>query len=243
MLNLDHKSTGNAEPRSQRRGTGTAQSKHRREQVTKTMRQPGSIVLISCYELGHQPLGLALPLGFLERAGFAPVALDIARDKLDEQLLARAEFVGISVPMHTAMRLGVRVAQRVRHINPRCHVCFYGLYSTLNADYLLDNYADSIVGGEYEAALVSLIEALAAGLPWQTVEGIEFRSVTVTAFKGQGSECLDKGHAVIYRGPFSQVHDDDRHYYPRGERIAVCERTFTMLIDRYPDDFIGISGD
>ena len=142
------------------------------------MHQPGSIVLISCYELGHQPLGLALPLGFLERAGFEPVALDIARDKLDEQLLARAEFVGISVPMHTAMRLGVRVAQRVRDINPRCHVCFYGLYSTLNADYLLDNYADSIVGGEYEAALVSLIEALAAGLPWQTVEGIVSRSST-----------------------------------------------------------------
>jgi len=142
------------------------------------MRQPGSIVLISCYELGHQPLGLALPLGFIERAGFTPVALDIARDKLDDQLLARAEFVGISVPMHTAMRLGFRVAERVRHINPRCHVCFYGLYSTLNADYLLDNHADSIVGGEYEAALVSLIEALAAGLPWQTVEGIVSRSST-----------------------------------------------------------------
>lgn len=176
MLDLDHESAGNAQPRRQRRGTETAPSARRSEQVTHTMRQPGSIVLISCYELGHQPLGLALPLGFLERAGFAPVALDIARDKLDEQLLARAEFVGISVPMHTAMRLGVRVAQRVRDINPRCHVCFYGLYSTLNADYLLDNYADSIVGGEYEAALVCLIEALVAGLPWQTVEGIVSRS-------------------------------------------------------------------
>jgi ubiquinone/menaquinone biosynthesis C-methylase UbiE len=77
--------------------------------------------------------------------------------------------------------------------------------------------------------------------PWQTIEGIEFRSVTVTAFKGQGSECLDMGHAVIYRGPFSRVHDDDGHYYPRGERIAVCERTFNMLIDRYPDDFIAIT--
>ncbi len=77
--------------------------------------------------------------------------------------------------------------------------------------------------------------------PWQSIEGIEFRSVTVTAFKGQGRECLDKGHAVIYRGPFSEVHDDDGHFYPRGERIAVCERTFSMLTDRYRDDFIGIS--
>ncbi|MCX7421717.1 MAG: hypothetical protein NT013_19520 [Planctomycetia bacterium] len=124
------------------------------------MRQPGSIVLISCYELGHQPLGLASPLGFLERTGFAPAALDIARCEFDERLVGGAEFVGISVLMHTALRLGVRVAQRVRDINPRCHVCFYGLYATLNADYLLDNDADSIVGGEYEAALASLIEAV-----------------------------------------------------------------------------------
>ncbi|MGR9108525.1 MAG: methyltransferase domain-containing protein [Gammaproteobacteria bacterium] len=77
--------------------------------------------------------------------------------------------------------------------------------------------------------------------PWQTVEGIEFRSVTVTAFKGQGRECLDRGHAVIYRGPFSKVYDDDGHYYPRGQRIAVCERTFKILIDRFPDHFIGVT--
>lgn len=143
------------------------------------MHQPGSIVLISCYELGHQPMGLASPLGFLERAGFAPAAMDIARGEFDERLVGGAEFVGISVPMHTALRLGVRVAERVRHINPRCHLCFYGLYATLNADYLLhNNYADSIVGGEYEAALVGLVEALAARLPWDTVEGIVSRSAT-----------------------------------------------------------------
>lgn len=77
--------------------------------------------------------------------------------------------------------------------------------------------------------------------PWQTVEGIEFRSVTITGFKGISSECLDLGHAVIYRGPFAKVHDDDGHYYPRGERIAVCERTYAMLLERYGEDFIGIS--
>lgn len=92
-----------------------------------------------------------------------------------------------------------------------------------------------------EAGFQGVCIAKWSDAPWQTIEGIEFRSVTVTAFKGQGSECLDKGHAVIYRGPFSEVRDDDGHYYPRGERIAVCERTFNMLIDRYPDHFIGIS--
>ena len=78
--------------------------------------------------------------------------------------------------------------------------------------------------------------------PWQVIEDIEFRSVTITAVKGSCTECIDKGHAVIYRGPYSYIRDDDNHEYPRGERIAVCERTFRLLTETscYKDDFIGI---
>ena len=77
---------------------------------------------------------------------------------------------------------------------------------------------------------------------WQIVEGIEFRSVTVTATKGKGSECIDKGHAVIYRGPYSYIKDDDGHGYFRGERMAVCERTFHFLTEGpHREDFIGIT--
>ena len=126
------------------------------------LRHPGSILLISCYELGHQPLGVALPLGFLRQSGFEPDALDISVDDFDEDKVARARFIGISVPMHTALRLGVRVAQRVREINPTCHVCFYGLYAALNSDYLLEHGGDSCIGGEYESPLVSLVESLAS---------------------------------------------------------------------------------
>ena len=78
--------------------------------------------------------------------------------------------------------------------------------------------------------------------PWQVIDGIEFRSVTLTAVKASGEPCVDKGHAVIYKGPFSQVHDDEDHYFPRGERIAVCERTYTLLTEGpYKDHFIGIA--
>jgi len=78
--------------------------------------------------------------------------------------------------------------------------------------------------------------------PWQVVEGIEFRSVTLTAVKGAGTACLDYGHAVIYRGPFSSVTDDEEHVYPRGERIAVCERTFKLITEGpYKESFIGIA--
>lgn len=124
------------------------------------LRSPGGILLISCYELGHQPLGVALPAGFLQRAGFSPDALDISVQGLDTEKVARAAFVGISVPMHTALRLGVRVAEQIRAINPNCHICFYGLYAALNSDYLLDHGADTCVGGEYEQPLVDLVEAI-----------------------------------------------------------------------------------
>lgn len=127
------------------------------------LRSPGSILIVSCYELGHQPLGAALPLAFLERAGFAPDALDIAVQNFDETKVAQARLVAISVPMHTALRLGVRVADRVRQINPAAAVCFYGLYASLNADYLLEHGGDYCIGGECETPLVALAEALDAG--------------------------------------------------------------------------------
>jgi radical SAM superfamily enzyme YgiQ (UPF0313 family) len=121
------------------------------------------ILLVSCYELGHQPAGLAVPLGFLRRAGLAAEAMDISVQGFDEARVARARFVGISVPMHTALRLGLRIAEQIRRVNADCHICFYGMYATLNADYLLDTVADSAIGGEVEEALVALVKAVAAG--------------------------------------------------------------------------------
>jgi len=65
--------------------------------------------------------------------------------------------------------------------------------------------------------------------PWRTIGGVEFRSVTVEAFKGKEGPCLDGHHAVIYRGPFSEVEDDDGHVLVRGVRTAVCEKTFRIF--------------
>lgn len=78
--------------------------------------------------------------------------------------------------------------------------------------------------------------------PWQIVEKIEFRSVTITAIKPEAEACVDRGHAVIYRGPYSEVYDDEGHVYPRGQRIATCERSFKLLTgNTYKDDFIGVT--
>lgn len=77
--------------------------------------------------------------------------------------------------------------------------------------------------------------------PWQTVQGIEFRSATVIAYKGKEGPCFEHNEAVIYRGPFVSVIDDLGHQYDRGERIAVCRKSFDILTSEpYADHFIAV---
>jgi radical SAM superfamily enzyme YgiQ (UPF0313 family) len=122
----------------------------------------GRVLLLSTYELGHQPLHLASPLAFLAAAGVEARAIDLAVEPLDEEAVRDADFIAIAVPMHTALRLGAEVGARCILINVRAHICYYGLYAPLNREYLLAHGADSIVGGEYEAALVELVRGGAA---------------------------------------------------------------------------------
>jgi radical SAM superfamily enzyme YgiQ (UPF0313 family) len=129
------------------------------------MREPGAILLVACYELGHQPLAVAWPAAFLEQRGYRPDVLDVSIEPFDGGKVSRARLVAISVPMHTALRLGVGIAQRVRKLNPGCHVCFYGLYATLNADWLLATCADSVLAGELEPELVDLAARVERGEP------------------------------------------------------------------------------
>ena len=78
--------------------------------------------------------------------------------------------------------------------------------------------------------------------PWQVVEGIEFRSVTITAMKPEQDIAQDKGHAVIYRGPYAEVYDDEGYAYFKGMRMAVSDKMYELLTsEAYTDDFIGIA--
>ncbi len=82
----------------------------------------------------------------------------------------------------------------------------------------------------FEAAGFHGVEVLKLdSKPWQSIEGIEFRSMTVSAYKGKIGPCYEHNQAVVYKGPFSAVHDDDGHRYPRGVRVAVCDKTFRLL--------------
>jgi radical SAM superfamily enzyme YgiQ (UPF0313 family) len=113
-------------------------------------------LLLSTYELGRQPFGLASPAAWLRSAGFDVAVADLSRTRLDRDEVAKASLVGVFLPMHTATRLALPVLDRVREINPAAHICAYGLYAPANADLLRARGVDTILGGEFEADLVAV---------------------------------------------------------------------------------------
>jgi radical SAM superfamily enzyme YgiQ (UPF0313 family) len=131
--------------------------------TTSDLRAPDRVLLVSCYELGHQPLALATAAGALRDAGFEPAVRDLAVESLSDDDLARARLVAVSVPMHTAMRLGQGVLERLRAAHPETPVVFYGLYAVLNADHLFATGASAVIGGEFDGPLRSIATLLAEG--------------------------------------------------------------------------------
>jgi len=111
------------------------------------------IVLVSTYELGHQPFGLASPQAWLLRAGHEVTPLDLSKTKLSDDLIRRADAVAFSLPMHTATRLAVPVIKRVKRVNPSTRIACYGLYAPLNAELLKTLGVEAIFGGEFEQSL------------------------------------------------------------------------------------------
>lgn len=114
------------------------------------------MVLLSTYEMGRQPFGLASPAAWLRDAGCEVTALDLSRQPLDADAVRAADLVACYLPMHTATRLAGPVVDRVRTLNPRAHVCAYGLYAPLNEAHLRALGVETILGPEFEAELVTL---------------------------------------------------------------------------------------
>jgi len=122
-----------------------------------------NVVLVSTYELGRQPFGLASPAAWLRESGASVTCVDLSIEMLDDAAIAAADLVAFYVPMHTATRIAASMTQRVLLLNPDVHLCFYGLYAPVNEGFLRELGAHTILGGEFEAGLVALAERLAAG--------------------------------------------------------------------------------
>ncbi|MDQ6665075.1 MAG: CUAEP/CCAEP-tail radical SAM protein [Acidobacteriota bacterium] len=114
------------------------------------------IVLLSTYELGRQPFGLASPAAQLRASGHAVTAADLARGPFPWLEIQKAELVAFYLPMHTATRLALHAIDRVRSLNSEARLCAFGLYAPMNADYLRKKGVGAILGGEFEPGLVEL---------------------------------------------------------------------------------------
>ena len=120
------------------------------------------VLLISTYELGHQPLHVASPAAALRRAGHEVRCLDLSVQPWDPGALEWAQAVGFSVPMHTAMRLALSAGRRVRREHPGLPICFYGLYATVSRELVERELAARVIAGEYEPELTAWVDELAA---------------------------------------------------------------------------------
>jgi len=118
------------------------------------------IVLISTYELGRQPFGLASPAAWLRKRGHAVVCMDLARQALNEPAIKDADLIAIYLPMHTATRLAAQILPALHAQNPTAHFCCYGLYAPMNEAYLRSLGVSTILGGEFENGLAHLAERL-----------------------------------------------------------------------------------
>ncbi len=119
------------------------------------------ILLVSTYELGHQPLHVAAPAAALRSRGHDVRCEDLSISRWSAASVDWAEAIGFSVPMHTAMRMAVKAARAARRRRPGTPICFYGLYAPLSENGTLTGLADHILGGEYESGLVEWVEGLA----------------------------------------------------------------------------------
>ena len=140
--------------------------------VPATAADGARVLLVSTYELGHQPIGLAAPAAALRAAGHEVRTLDLAVDTATPGVLRDVNLVAISIPMHTAARIGLEFARAVRRAAPSVTIACYGMYaSPLHAELTGPDRADLVIGGEYEGGLLALADRVAGRTPDGVVPG------------------------------------------------------------------------
>jgi radical SAM superfamily enzyme YgiQ (UPF0313 family) len=137
-----------------------------------------NILLISTYELGRQPFGLASPAAWLRDAGHHVRQADLSRQKLSdvESEVTSAHLVAFYLPMHTATRLALPVIAKVRALNPKAQLAAYGLYAPLNAERLREAGVSNIIGGEFEAELLKLASGHAGQNGFVSLKRLQFHT-------------------------------------------------------------------
>ncbi len=182
--------------------------------------KPIDVLLIATYELGRQPFGMASAAAWLRSVGAVVTCLDLAVEQPRDEAITAADLVAFHVPMHTATRLAAAMAARVRAVNTRAHLCFFGLYAPMNERYLRALGAGTILGGEFEAGLA----ALAARLQEGAEQGSPARPVPVVSLAKQAFLVPDRaGLPDLARYAYLDLGDGERRTVGYTEASRGCK--------------------
>jgi radical SAM superfamily enzyme YgiQ (UPF0313 family) len=173
-------------------------------------------VLISTYDMGRQPFGLASPAAWLRADGWDVTCVDLAKETLDDKVLASADLVGFHLPMHTATRLAAPVIARARRSNASARICAYGLYAPLNAGWLRSVGVDAVFGGEFEEELTA----------WAALNG------RATGDRARGTQSPQSTQSQIFSADSAVSAFKRRGALPR-LRFLVPDRTGLPPLSRY----------
>lgn len=142
------------------------------------------VVLVSTYDLGRQPFGLASPAAWLRAEGHDVTTADLSREALPIEAVTVADWIAFHLPMHTATRMAVPQIQAVHQLNPSARICCYGLYAPVNEEMLRTLGVTHVIGGEFEKALADLISGRAAGVLPVILDRLPFQVPDRTTLPG-----------------------------------------------------------
>ncbi len=156
-------------------------------------------VLISTYEMGRQPFGLASAAAWLRAEGWTVACVDAAKEKLRPESLSGPELIAFHLPMHTATRLAGPVITAARRLNPSARICAFGLYAPLNADWLRGLGVDEIFGGEFEEELAAWANDTARKKPQssQSTQSQTFSPLSAVSPVFSGRPLLPRIHFLV----------------------------------------------
>jgi radical SAM superfamily enzyme YgiQ (UPF0313 family) len=177
------------------------------------------VLLVSTYDLGRQPFGLASAAAALRAAGAEVVCADVAKERLSEAAVTRASAIAFFLPMHTATRLAMPVIDHVRAVNPGARLLAYGLYAPLNASLLREHGVSVIIGGEFEDALVASVKEDALVASIKDVAGATIKNVAGATGGVDGPTAV----APASRVPRVQFLVPDRHGLPALTKYATLQ--------------------
>ncbi len=134
------------------------------------------IVLLSTYDLGRQPFGLASPAAWLRAENHDVVTVDLSREPLPSEAIRTADWIAFHLPMHTATRMAIPQIEITRQLNPGAQICCYGLYAPVNNEMLRTLGVTHVIGGEFERALADLISGRATSTLPVILDRLPFRT-------------------------------------------------------------------